>query len=150
MRKHWLFSVLVLMLTISMTQQARAVKITFGTKCHPDGNGACVGERGICLIIEIKKNNSLSRHVDPTPFLGDDMAYGEMTLISNNEVRLQVLAQNSDVRMGEEFILEEPIVLNAEVSGDLGYAKMVLLPGVYRVDYSLIPLGTVNIPVAIR
>lgn len=150
MKNRFLFTSLFMMIFLSLTQQAQAVKITFGTKCHPDGNGACVGERGICLIIEIKKNNSLARHADPSPYLGDDMAYGEMTMISASEVRLDVLSQHSDVELNGEFIIEQPVVLNSEISGDLGYSKVVLLPGVYQVIYGSSPLGSVDISVAIR
>ncbi|MFM8432814.1 MAG: hypothetical protein ACKOA1_08465 [Bacteroidota bacterium] len=150
MKNSFLFSALLVLILLSFTQQAQAVKITFGTKCHPDGNGACVGERGICLIIEIKKNPGLARQADISNVLGDDMGYADLNMVSGNQVRLDVLAQRSDVTLSDEFIIEEPVVLNSEVSADLGHAKVVLLPGVYRVDYGMLPFGSIVIPVAVR
>ncbi|MFM9027328.1 MAG: hypothetical protein ACKOQ6_04975, partial [Bacteroidota bacterium] len=60
--------------------------------------------------------------------LGDDMGYADLNMVSGNQVRLDVLAQRSDVTLSDEFIIEEPVVLNSEVSADLCHAKVVLLP----------------------
>jgi hypothetical protein len=150
MKKKRLLSILSLLLTISFSQPAQAIKITFGTKCHPDGNGACVGDRGICLIIEIKKNQALARYADPSGFLGDDMAYGEMTMTTHGVIRLDVLSQNSDVLLEEHFTIEEPVVLSEELSRDFGFREVTLLPGVYTVDYGAFRYGSVQLPVSVR
>ncbi|MFM9028212.1 MAG: hypothetical protein ACKOQ6_09465, partial [Bacteroidota bacterium] len=72
---------------------------------------------------------------DISNVLGDDMGYADLNMVSGNQVRLDVLAQRSDVTLSDEFIIEEPVVLNSEVCTDLGHAKVVVLPGVYSVDY---------------
>lgn len=150
MKSLRLLSFSIFLLTTSFCQQAHAIKITFGTKCHPDGNGACVGDRGICLIIEIKKNNALARYADPSGFLGDDMAYGEMTMSGHGMIRLDILAHQSDVTVDEQFTVEEPITLNEEIARELGYKEVTIHPGIYRVDYGAYRLGSVEIPVSVQ
>lgn len=133
----------VLLAFFIYSNESKAVKITFGTKCHPDGQGSCVGERGICLIIEIKSNATLARYPDPAVLLGDDMAYGELTIEGQNRVRLDVLSQHSDVQLDGHFTVEQPVQLSDEVCRALGCKALTLQPGVYSVDYAAYRLGTV-------
>jgi hypothetical protein len=150
MKMNYKLGVAALLAFFIYTNESKAVKITFGTKCHPDGQGSCVGERGICLIIEIKANSALARYPDPGVVLGDDMAYGEIGLIGQDRIRLDVLAHHSDVKVDEHFTLEEPVQLSDELCHALGCRSATLQPGVYDVDYSAHRLGTILMDVVIQ
>jgi hypothetical protein len=132
-----------LLIGLLHTQDAKAIKITFGTKCHPDGAGACVGERGFCLIIEIRKVDPSARMLHPNTYLGDDMALGEMLLVSSDVVRLDILEQRSDVELNDHFVVEEDIPLNEIVCRELGVNNAVIRAGSYPVDYSALRYGSV-------
>ncbi len=142
MKKKYNVALLMTVCAVAFSFHAHAVKITFGTKCHPDGAGSCVGERGICLIVEIKKKPA-ARMIEPASSLGDDMAMGEMTITGAHSIRLEILAQQSDVELGPHFTLEEPIELNREVTQALGAQQVILRAGVYIVDYSHCRMGAV-------
>jgi hypothetical protein len=132
-----------LLIGLLPAQEAKAIKITFGTKCHPDGAGACVGERGFCLIIEIRKVDPSARMAHPNTFLGDDMALGEMAIVSQGIVRLDVLEQRSDVELTDHFMVEEDIPLNEVLCRELGVNAAVIRAGNYPVDYSALRYGSV-------
>lgn len=132
-----------LLVALFQAQEAKAVKITFGTKCHPDGNGACVGERGFCLIIEIRKVDPSARIAQPNALLGDDMALGELEMLSPTTVRLDILDQRSDVELNNQFVVEEEIRLNDEVCQALGVNAATIRAGNYSVDYGSLRYGTV-------
>lgn len=132
------------------SNSSQAIKVTFGTKCHPDDNGGCTGERGICIIIEIKNAEALAREISPSAFLGDDMAYGELTRVDESHLRLDVLAQKSDVPLTGNFKVEQPVQLKEEVCRQLGLQSVVIQAGEYRVDYAGCRFGTILLDVSGR
>ena len=134
---------LVLIIALLPSNDAKAVKITFGTKCHPDGTGACVGERGICLIIEMRKVDPAHRVFHPNSLLGDDMALGDLVLLSRTTMRLDIMEQRSDAELNGEFIVESDIRLNDEICRELGVNTATIRAGIYSVDYSMMRYGAV-------
>lgn len=139
-----------LLIAILPTTQAKGIKITFGTKCHPDGTGACVGERGFCLIIEIRKVDPSARMVNPNTLLGDDMAFGELVILSPTTARLNILDQRSDVELNNQFVVEEEIRLSDEVCQALGVNAATIRAGNYSVDYGSLRYGTVLLDIRIQ
>lgn len=129
--------------SMAFSHPSSAIKITFGSKCHPDDNGGCTGDRGICIIIEIKNAEGLFRETDPRPALGDDMAMAELTRTDAAHIRLDILAQQSDVINGPYFTVEQPVALNPELVTKLGLQCAVIQPGRYPVDYSTLRYGSV-------
>lgn len=144
-KKKHAATTLLMLIALLWAGESQALKVTFGTKCHPDGSGSCVGERGICLIIEIKKVSDDMLRLDPRTYLGGDMAVGELTVSSADEITLEVLDQVSDAAMRPDFILEGPLTLNEEVCQALGFQRIQLQPGTYPVDYSQQRLGTIRL-----
>lgn len=144
-KKKYTVTPLLMLIALLWAGESQALKVTFGTKCHPDGSGSCVGERGICLIIEVKKVTDDMFRLDPRAYLGDDMAVGELTVSSADEITLEVLNQQSDVAMRPDFILEGPLTLNEEICQSLGFRRIQLQAGSYPVDYSQQRLGTVRL-----
>lgn len=136
--------------SMAVSHSSSAIKITFGSKCHPDDNGGCTGEKGICIIIEIKNATGLLRESDPQANLGDDMAMAELTRVDDGHYRLDILAQRSDVLNGPFFTVEQPISLNAELLTLLGVQSVVIQPGRYSVDYSNCRYGSVLLETASR
>ena len=104
----------------------------------------------MCLIIEIKPNTALAKYPDPGIMLGDDMAYGEMTINGDHTIQLDVLAQHSDVTIDDHFTIEQPIDLTEEVCQQLGCKSLTLQPGVYQVDYAACRLGTIMIDMMMK
>ena len=150
MKMNYKLFALVLLSLFIYSKESKALKVTFGTKCHPDGKGSCVGERGMCLIIEIKPNTALAKYPDPGTMLGDDMAYGEMTINGDHTIQLDVIAQHSDVTIDDHFTIEQPIELPDDVCQQLGCKSLTLQPGVYQVDYAACRLGTIMIDMMMK
>ena len=138
---------MLLLGSLAYSNSSSAIKLTFGTKCHPSGDGACEGDRGICIIIEIKNAEWMTRYLDVSALLGDDMAYADAALTGQNRLRLDVLGQHSDAKLDPSFKVEAPITLSSGLASDLGVKSVVILPGVYPVDYSLQRFGTVMLDV---
>lgn len=136
--------------SMAVSHSSSAIKITFGSKCHPDDNGGCAGDRGICIIIEIKNAEGLFRETDPSSGLGDDMAIAELTRVDGARFRLDILAQRSDVANGPFFTVEQPIALNPELLTLMGLQSIVIKPGRYPVDYSGHRYGSVLLDAAVQ
>jgi hypothetical protein len=150
MRKKKLWTVFLLAAGMGLSHSSSAIKITFGTKCHPDDNGGCAGDRGICVIIEIRNAEQLVRSADPSTLLGDDMAYGDLVRIDENRFRLDILSQRSDVPLSPLFTVEQPVELRGDLPGRFGVQSLVIRPGQYQVDYSRHMYGSVILQAAVR
>ncbi|MFM2134819.1 MAG: hypothetical protein RL021_219, partial [Bacteroidota bacterium] len=150
MKRNRLIALVLFASSMAVSHPSSAIKITFGTKCHPDDNGGCDGDKGICIIIEIKNAEGLFRETDPRPALGDDMAMAELACTDAAHIRLDILAQQSDVVNGPYFTVEQPVALNAELVTKLGLQYAVIQPGRYSVDYSTRRFGTVLLDAVTR
>mgnify|MGYP000961132348 CR=1 FL=1 len=119
----------------------------FGTRCHPCGEPGCycVGDRGLCIIIRIDK--ILKSAIKSHSFLPNSGA-GEITLLSNNQLKLSMLYDNSSINEANEpifYITQDMEFPNAVVDGTL-----VVLAGEYTIDYSTNPLGDIIVDYVIK
>ena len=114
-------------------QNGNRIRIIFGTRSHPNGDGnGCEGEKGICLIItrgEIINSESLG-----TGEMSEE--YGRLFLNITQDPSPAMDHENS-------FVVAEDKVLPKELAQALGYNKVTIRRGTYRLDKNKNPLGSV-------
>lgn len=151
MKKIKLLSAIIIIFSaVLVSNDSSAIKIRFGTKSRPDSEGNCVGDRGICLIVEIKLGPALARNAGVFDDLGDDMAYGDLEIVGSSQLRLDIIEQNSDAELGPYFVLGDDIILGDEICKELNVDRVQLSKGSYKVDYSEFRYGSVFIDAKIE
>lgn len=118
------------------------IKIKFGTKSRPDGNGGCGGDKGICIVIET------SLFDGGVLGINEGVADGEIVNQSGHTfLRWDMEADNSDNQPGAAFNVRGLTELSPEVSAALGQESVTIQPGTYPMDYSTNPFGVALLPV---
>lgn len=119
--------------TTVQAQDGNRIRIIFGTRSHPNGSGdGCEGEKGICLIITRGGASS-----------SDRLGSGE---ISEEYGRLFLnITEDPSPAMDHEntFIIAQDKSLPKEVAEEMGYSRVTIRKGTYRLDKSKNPLGSV-------
>jgi len=119
--------------TTVQAQDGNRIRIIFGTRSHPNGDGTgCEGEKGICVIIT--RGGGLS---------SEKMGSGE---ISEENGRLYLsITEDPSPAMDDEntFLVAQDKVLPTEVARELGYNRVTIRKGIFKLDKSKNPLGNV-------
>lgn len=111
------------------------IRIDFSTRTMPSG-GTCDGNKGICLVIGIEKNDGDS----PRGFNGT----GEIYLNSENKLVLNIIRDDAPESEDQStFYVYQDVVLNDELSELLGVSSCVIKKGNYKISYSTYEYGTV-------
>lgn len=138
MKNQFYISIITLLFltTIFTTVQAQngnRIRIIFGTRSHPNGSGdGCEGEKGICLIIT--RGGALS---------SERLGSGEISE-ENGRLFLNITEDPSPAMDDEKtFLVAEDKVLPEDVAQELGYNRVTIRKGTYRLDKSKNPLGSV-------
>lgn len=114
-------------------QNAERIRIIVGTRSHPspDGKG-CEGEKGFCFIF-----GSTNKIVD------SDAGIAEIQIV-RGQIQTNIISDPTPAESDENtFFLYEDKILPQETAEALGYSKIILRKGEYRLDKSRNPLGTV-------
>jgi len=138
MKKRFYISIIALFFfnTLFITVQAQdgnRIRIIFGTRSHPNGDGTgCEGEKGICVIIT--RGGALS---------GERLGSGEISE-ENGRLYLNITRDPSPATDDENtFLVAQDKMLPTEVAQELGYNRVTIRKGTYRLDKSKNPLGDV-------
>ena len=116
-------------------QDAQRIKVVFGTRARPNGTGdGCEGDKGTCIIINFRDKVAI-----------DNPGIAEIA-VKNNYVEWSILEDASPASEFEDvFHVYEAKEIPRDVCRELGYDRIVLLPGEYRLDKSNNRLGKVLI-----
>jgi len=139
MKKH--FSILVLMalfLSLISTSADARIKVSFGTKSHPDSTGYCGGDKGICIIIDIGRYSGGEVYG-----LGDAMGVANIGLTDDGDLKMEILYDSEKENKGDYFIVEKDVPLNEEICKELEVSSLSIKAGKYLVDYSQFENGSV-------
>lgn len=119
----------------SIAKSLARIRIDFSTRAMQSA-GACEGNRGICLIIGIERNEGDS----PRGFNGS----GEIYLNSENKLVLNITRDEApEAEDKNTFYIYEDIILNDEISELLGVSRCIIKKGIYKINYSEYEFGTV-------
>lgn len=114
-------------------QNGNRIRIIFGTRSHPNGSGdGCEGEKGICLIITRGGASGSDRL--GTGEISEE--YGRLFLNITEDPSPAMDHENS-------FLVAEDKELPKELVKELGYSRVTIRKGTYRLDKSKNPLGSV-------
>lgn len=117
----------------SYAQNAERIRFVFGTRSKPAAQGdGCDGEKGICIRLLAK-----------TTIIDKDLGVGEIQIIKG-QIQLNIISDPSPAESDENtFYIYEDRVLPNETAEQLGYSKIIIRKGEYRLDKSKNRLGTV-------
>ena len=142
--KKFKIIILILLLTAGVSIDSSAnLRIHFAFGDSPAIND-CAG-RGICFYINFR---TLADNFNVND-LGDNMGIAEIEIV-NDELKMDIIYDNSEDRFNPEFNVAQSIELDAAICKLLGYNDVIILAGRYRLNYSRFQLGSVTIPVEVR
>ena len=138
MKNQFYLSILTLfffttLFTTVQAQDGNRIRIIFGTRSHPNSSGdGCEGEKGICLIIT-RGGASASDRLGSGEISEE---YGRLFLNITEDPSPAMEHENS-------FLVAEDKTLPKELARELGYERVTIRKGTYRLDKSKNPLGSV-------
>ncbi len=117
----------------SFAQTNGKIRLIFGTRSHPNASGdGCDPDKGICLIF-----GSSTKIVDPT------LGIAEIQF-ERGQLKFNIISDPSPAEGNENiFFVYEDKILPQESSEQLGFSKVIVRKGEYRLDKSRNRLGTV-------
>lgn len=128
--------------SVKVSNAVARIRIDFSTRTMPSG-GTCDGNKGICLIIGIEKNDGDS----PRGFNGT----GEIYLNSENKLILNIIRDDAPEADDQNyFYVYQDIVLNDEISELLGVSSCTIKKGTYKLSYSNFELGSVSLNTTLK
>lgn len=124
----------------SEAQDALRIKVIFGTRVRPSSDGkGCDGDKGTCLIISYGQKG-----------LPDNPGVAEIS-VEGDYIAWNILEDAAPAADYEDvFHVYEAKEIPREVCRELGYSRIVLQPGEYRLDKSENRLGKVLIKAEIN
>ncbi len=124
-----LFALINLLQTFTcQAQTTEKIKIVFGTRSHRMGDG-CGGNKGLCIFLNVQRP------------AGTDEGLAEIW-IEEEQFVINILEDQSPAMEDENtFHIYEPKEVPSEICKELGYDRIVLQPGEYRLDKNRNPLG---------
>lgn len=114
-------------------QNAERIRFVFGTRSKPAAQGeGCDGEKGLCI-----------RFFSSTKTIGTGEGISEIQIVGG-QILFNIIEDSSPAEENENiFFVYEDKTLPAEISEQLGYSKIIIRKGQYRLDKSKNRLGTV-------
>lgn len=117
----------------SSAQNAERIKFVFGTRSKPAAQGdGCDGLKGLCI-----------RFTSNSKTISSGEGIGEVQIL-RSQLLLNIIEDSSPAEEDENtFYVYEDKTLPIEISEQLGYSKIIIRKGEYRLDKSKNRLGTV-------
>lgn len=114
-------------------QNATRIRFVFGTRSKPAAQGeGCDGEKGLCI-----------RFFSSSKTIGTGEGISEIQIV-RGQVLFNIVEDSSPAEENENiFYIYEDKTLPGEISEQLGYSKIIIRKGEYRLDKSKNRLGTV-------
>jgi hypothetical protein len=129
----FIFGIITLIALEASAQNEERIRFVFGTRSKPAAQGdGCDGEKGICIRLLAK-----------TTIIDKDLGVGEFQIV-RGQLQLNIVSDPSPAGSDENtFYIYEDRILPAETAEELGYSKIIIRKGEYRLDKSKNRLGTV-------
>ncbi|MBK7966614.1 MAG: hypothetical protein IPK10_15970 [Bacteroidetes bacterium] len=117
----------------SYAQNAERIRFVFCTRSKPAANGdGCDGEKGLCI-----------RFFSSSKTIGTGEGIAEVQTI-RGQLQLNIITDNSPAEENENtFYVYEDKILPQEIAEQLGFSRVTIRKGEYRLDKSRNRLGTV-------
>ncbi|MBK9637075.1 MAG: hypothetical protein IPO63_04390 [Bacteroidetes bacterium] len=117
----------------SYAQNAERIRFVFGTRSKPAAIGeGCDGEKGLCI-----------RFFSSSKTIGTGEGIAEVQTV-RGQLQLNIINDNSPAEENENiFYVYEDKVLPQEIAEQLGFSRVIIRKGEYRLDKSRNRLGTV-------
>lgn len=135
------FALVFSFLSLNCTaQDAQRIRVIFGTRVHPSSDGkGCEGDKGTCLIVSYGQKG-----------LPDNPGVAEIS-VKDEFIEWNIIEDDAPASDFENaFHVYEPKEIPRDVCRQLGYSRIVLQPGEYRLDKSENRLGKVLIKAEIN
>lgn len=117
----------------SYAQNAERIRFVFGTRSKPAAIGdGCDGEKGLCI-----------RFFSSSKTVGTGEGIAEVQTV-RGQLQLNIISDTSPAEENENiFYVYEDKTLPQEIAEQLGFSKITIRKGEYRLDKSRNRLGTV-------
>ncbi len=117
----------------SYAQNAERIRFVFGTRSKPAAIGdGCDGEKGLCI-----------RFFSSSKTIGTGEGIAEVQTV-RGQLQLNIISDTSPAEENENiFYVYEDKILPQEIAEQLGFSKVTIRKGEYRLDKSRNRFGTV-------
>lgn len=134
----FILGIIVFISLDASAQNAERIRFVFGTRSKPAAQGeGCDGEKGLCI-----------RFFSSTKTMGTGEGIAEIQIV-RNQVHFNIIEDSSPAEADENiFYVYEDKTLPTEISEPLGFNKIIIRKGDYRLDKSKNPLGSVMLNAA--
>lgn len=129
----FILGIIAFMSLDASAQNAERIRFVFGTRSKPAAQGeGCDGEKGLCI-----------RFFSSSKVIGTGEGQAEIQIV-RGQILFNIIEDSSPAEESENiFYVYEDKLLPGEISEQLGYSKIIIRKGEYRLDKSKNRLGTV-------